>query len=71
MSDQKNMRPRRLVVYPKDVEDITGRSPQTARRLIAAIKRALGKTRDQFVTIRDFCLYYGMQEDLVVQFIRR
>jgi hypothetical protein len=35
--------PLRLVIYPKDVENITGRRDRTARKLLQKIREALGK----------------------------
>lgn len=59
----------RIIIYPKDVVCITGRSGRTARKLLQKIRIVLGKAPDEFVTIREFCLFYGIEEDLVKEFI--
>jgi len=61
--------PKRIVVYAKDVENITGRKPRTARKLLEQIRQKFGKQKDQFVTVREFSLYTGIDEDLVREFL--
>jgi hypothetical protein len=62
--------PQRVVLYPKDVENITGRSSRTSRKLLQKIRLVLGKAPDEFVTVREFCLFYGIDEDLVRDFLQ-
>jgi transcriptional antiterminator len=62
--------PLRIVLYPKDVEHITGRSDRTARNILQKIRKALGKSKDQFVTVREFCAFYGLEEEYVKEFLR-
>lgn len=61
--------PKRIVVYAKDVENITGRKPRTARKLLEEIRKKFGKSKDQFVTVREFSCYTGIEEDLVREFL--
>jgi hypothetical protein len=61
--------PKRIVVYAKDVENITGRKPRTARKLLEDIRKKLGKGKDQFITVREFSAYTGIDEDLVREFL--
>ncbi|MBL7743143.1 MAG: hypothetical protein JNN00_06660 [Chitinophagaceae bacterium] len=61
--------PTRIVIYPKDVENITGRSSRTARSIIDRIRKALGKSKQQFVTVKEFCFFYGLEEDYVKDFL--
>ena len=37
--------PNRIVIYPKDVQNITGRKERAARKLICDISQELGKTK--------------------------
>jgi hypothetical protein len=60
----------RIIIYPKDVVCITGRSGRTARKLLQKIKIVLGKSPDEFVTVREFCYFYGIEEDLVREFLQ-
>lgn len=62
--------PARIVLYPRDVENITGRSGRTARKLLQKIRIAVGKSPDEFVTIQEFCGFYGISEELVREFIK-
>jgi hypothetical protein len=55
----------RMVIYPKDVEKITGKKYRTACRIIQKIRDALGKSRHQLVTIFEFCAYMGLKEEMV------
>ena len=62
--------PKRLVIYPKDIKIITGRSYRAACTLWHEIHRALAKLRHQVVTIREFCDYMGIEEELVAEFVK-
>jgi hypothetical protein len=61
--------PKRIVIYAKDVENITGRKPRTARKLLEQVRKKFGKQKDHFVTVREFSLYTGIDEDLVREFL--
>jgi hypothetical protein len=60
----------RAVVCTKDVVNITGWEDQAARRLLKKIKKQLGKTPQQLVTIQDFCLVTGIPEEVVLPFLK-
>lgn len=62
--------PGRLVVYSKDIENITGLMPRTARKLLQRIRQAFGKPQGAFVTSKEFCLYTGIEEELVQDYLR-
>lgn len=59
----------RIIIYPKDVEIITGRKHSTACRLLREIRKAAGKAKHHYVTIMEFCLYTGIKEELVREFL--
>jgi hypothetical protein len=61
--------PHRIIIYSKDIENITGRNSRTARRFIKNIRLATGKTNQQPITIYDFCIYTGMDEELVKDYL--
>ena len=61
--------PVRVVLYPKDVENITGRRGRTARKLLQKIRQALGKSKNDFITVKEFCLFTGIDEELVKDFL--
>jgi hypothetical protein len=56
----KNAAPRRVVIYAKDIENITGRKSTAARTLIRKIRE-----RKEFITVREFSLYTGIDEQTV------
>jgi hypothetical protein len=70
MKPTPNRIPLRVVLYPKDVENITGRGSRTCRRLLQKIRDACGKSRNEFVTVKEFCFYTGIKEDLVTDFLK-
>jgi hypothetical protein len=61
--------PKRIVIYAKDVENITGRKERTARRLLQKIRRNYGKPKEAFITITEFCEYTGLKIDQVAHFL--
>ncbi len=52
---------KRVVIYPKDVMIITGKSERYARYLIQRIKKHLNKEDHQVVSITEFCSYMGLK----------
>ena len=54
------MKHNRLVIYPKDIQRITGRSESYARRILSTIKKRLGKQKHQLVTYDEFCEFAGL-----------
>ncbi len=59
----------RVCIYPKDVQRITGKSERYGRMLLQKIKEKFSKEDHQFVTVEEFCIYTGIKEDQVVNFI--
>lgn len=62
--------PSRLVVHSKDVQNITGYMPRTARQLLQTIRAVVGKPKSALVSVREFCKYTGLEEDLVKEFLK-
>ena len=52
---------RRVVIYPKDIMIITGKSERYSRYLIQRIKKHLNKEDHQIVSITEFCEYMGLK----------
>lgn len=52
---------KRVCIYPKDVQMITGKSYRQSARLVQKIKKALNKADKEFLTIEDFCTYTGIE----------
>lgn len=60
---------KRICIYPKDIQRITGKSERYGRVLIHKIKEHFQKEKSQFVTIREFSKYTGISEEEVLKFI--
>ncbi|HNS29674.1 MAG TPA: hypothetical protein PKL52_03990 [Tenuifilaceae bacterium] len=59
------MRINRIIIYPKDVQLITGKSERYGRLLLKRIKDKLGKEDHQFITIEEFSRYTGIKIEQV------
>jgi len=51
---------RRLIIYPKDISLITGKSESYSRDVIRRIKEIKGKAPHQLVTIREVAEHLGL-----------
>lgn len=60
---------KRACIYPKDIQRITGRSERYGRKLLQDIRNYLGKESYQFITIKEFSEYSGIEEEIVLQYI--
>lgn len=60
----------RMIIYRKDVERIIGKSDRTARKIMAAIRKKLGKEKHQPVSIKEFCRYMNLAEEEVLPYLR-
>ena len=61
--------PNRIVIYAKDVMNITGRKERAARKLLAQIRGKYKKKRGDFLTMKEFCNFTGIDETEVKQFL--
>ena len=59
----------RAVIYPKDVQRITGKSEKYSRRLLKKIKEANDKAEHQFISIEEFASYSGLPIELIKQHV--
>jgi hypothetical protein len=64
-----NAIPQRVVIYAKDVENITGMKNRTARRLLEKVRKHAGKTNEELITVYEFCQFTGISEAIVWPFI--
>lgn len=60
---------KRCVIYPKDVQMITGRSERYGQVVLSKIKIAFRKKPHQFVTIEEFAEFSGIPMSTVESFI--
>ena len=61
----------RLVIYPQDVAEFTGRSLRNARAILHDLRMELGKKAREIVTIREFCQFFNLPEDQVREYVQR
>jgi hypothetical protein len=59
----------RIVVYTKDVSNMTGLSYKASRKLLRLIRKQNNKPRGSFVTIREFSLFTGINEEAIKPFL--
>ncbi|MGC8823115.1 MAG: hypothetical protein ACP5PZ_00765 [Bacteroidales bacterium] len=64
------METKRIIIYPKDVQRITGKSERFGRMLLKQIKQQLSKEEHQFVTVHEFCKYAGIDVQEISDFIK-
>lgn len=62
-------RNQRIIIYPKDVAIITGRSERYGRLVIQRIKEKLGKEKHQLVTVEEFAEYVGVSHVLISEIL--
>lgn len=63
------MRLKRAIIYPKDIQRITGKSERYGRLVIQRIKEELKKDDHQLVTVQEFSRYIGVEEELIMQYL--
>jgi RecB family exonuclease len=60
---------KRLCIYPKDIQRITGKSYRQSIRLLQKIRKDLDKQENEFVSIVDFCTYTSLIHEQVLALI--
>lgn len=63
------MTPKRACIYPKDIQRITGRSERYGRKLLNDIRNYFGKEPHQFITVKEFSEYSGIEIGLINEYI--
>ena len=64
-----NKIPHRIFIYPKDVENISGRCLRTCRTILQKIRIHYKKKPADPVTIKEFCEFMNIKEELVKDFL--
>lgn len=64
------MIPCRVVIYARDVMNITGLKEGASRLLLEKIRKHLGKTPSHSITIKDFCEFTRIEEETVREFMK-
>jgi Fic family protein len=63
------MKINRIIIYPKDIQRITGKSDRYGRQLLNKIKQKFSKEPHQFVTIEEFCQFTGLSLEQVSMYL--
>lgn len=61
---------KRLCIYPKDIMIVTGKSERYARKLLNRIKERMGKKPHQFLTVKEFSIFSGLDEEEINRIIQ-
>jgi hypothetical protein len=64
------MKQARVVIYPKDIQLITGKSERYGRMLLRKIRIANQKPEHQFITISEFCNFTGIAKAEIENLIK-
>ncbi len=56
---------KRVCIYPKDIQRITGKSYRQSTRLLQKIREDLNKPSNNFISVEEFCLYTGLKYEQV------
>ena len=60
---------KRLCIYPKDIQRITGKSYRQSIRLLQKIRKDLNKQENEFVSIVEFCTDTSLIHEQVMPLI--
>ena len=60
---------KRLCIYPKDIQRVTGKSYRQSIRLLQKIRIDLRKLENEFVSIEEFCQYTSLKYEQVMTLI--
>jgi hypothetical protein len=61
---------KRICIYTKDVQSITGKSERLSREIIKQIRQLKNKEKHQIVTVHELCEYLGIDPDNIINLIR-
>jgi hypothetical protein len=63
------MKTNRIIIYPKDVQRITGKSERYGRNLLNKIKATKQKAKRHFVSVNEFAEFTGLTVEEVTSFL--
>jgi len=64
-----NQLPKRVCIYPKDIQRITGKSYRQSTRILNQIRMSLRKPKSSLVSIEEFCSHTGLNVEHVLPLI--
>lgn len=56
---------KRICIYPKDIQRITGKSYRQSTRMLQTLRNSLNKLKNELVTIEEFCQFAGLKIEQV------
>ena len=62
-----NQVPKRVCIYPKDIQRITGKSYRQSTRILNEIRKSLRKPKNSLVSIEEFCEYTGLKYEHITK----
>jgi archaellum biogenesis ATPase FlaH len=65
----QQMIPNRIVIYAKDIMNITGRRERAARKMLAKIRKKYKKKKGEFISIDEFCEFTSLKKESVTEFL--
>ncbi len=61
---------KRVVIYPKDIMQITGKSERYSREILRKIKTLHNKQKHQLVSLQEFCDFIGLNSEEIERKIK-
>lgn len=56
---------KRVCIYPKDIQCITGKSYRQSTRILNEIRKSFNKPKKSLVSIDEFCGYTGLKYEQI------
>lgn len=60
---------KRVCIYPKDIQRITGKSYRQSNRIFNKIKEEYSKPKISLVSIEEFCQFTGLKIEHIQEYI--
>jgi hypothetical protein len=64
-----NQVPKRVCIYPKDIQRITGKSYRQSTIILNQIRKSLRKPKSSLVSVVEFCEHTGLKYEHVIHTI--
>ena len=58
---------KRLVIYAKDIMNLTGRRERVAYKLLSQIRNKFGMEKGSMVSVKQFCSFTGLKVEDVMK----
>jgi hypothetical protein len=61
---------KRVIIYPKDIMTITGKSERYSRDVLKKIKITLKKEAHHLVSVQEFCDHFGLNIEHIFSMLK-